>query len=381
MKKLLRLLVFSLIIVLVIASASFAAIGVKPKFVLDRFKIKLGETQSIKGILSADEIDYYMLDSSNDSVIRIEGANIKAVSTGISELSYTYYNSKDEPVRITCDVEVTTNYSTFAPVGSSSTEKIILTLVLDDYTVDIEGKSGAIPTLPEVTKKDYILEGWYKDYELAQKLGEKERLSQNISLYPKWITEEEKNYKEITPSSLYDDITYHWARTAIESVSYMNLFKGKSEREFDPDSAMTRAMAITVLGRLENADVSGLKSDAKDATSGSYYDGYLAWAISNKILELEDGNFRPQDAITREEMASILANYIKLKGFEYEIKDISFSDMNEIAEDKLEAVKILNSLEIMQGNSDGTYNPKGSTTRAQIAQIFYNYNNFVNKEK
>ncbi len=63
---------------------------------------------------------------------------------------------------------------------------------------------------------------------------------------------------------------------------------------------MTRAMAITVLGRVDKEDVSSLKSGAKDSKEDSYYDGYIAWALQNNIIELEDGNFRPSDTITRE---------------------------------------------------------------------------------
>ena len=76
-------------------------------------------------------------------------------------------------------------------------------------------------------------------------------------------------------------------------------------------------------------------------------------------------------------MAVMMANYIKYKGFEYELNDIDFTDAGSISSWAIESVKILNDLGIMQGNDDGTYNPKKVATRAEIATIFFNYLNYI----
>lgn len=185
---------------------------------------------------------------------------------------------------------------------------------------------------------------------------------------------------------MYEDVVDHWARRAIESVSYLGLFKGVSETRFGPENPMTRAMTVAVIGRLEEGiKTEGFKLDVADVNDSSYYAPYLAWAIDNKIVtDLEDGNFRPNDVITREEVAIYMANYMNYKGYKNDSKIIvqpSFSDASELSKEGKVAVDLLYGANIMQGNGDGTFNPKGSLTRAQIAQIFFNFNNFKMKYK
>ena len=111
----------------------------------------------------------------------------------------------------------------------------------------------------------------------------------------------------------------------------------------------------------------------------SYYEEYIAWGIENKIVTgTSENEFSPNREITREEMAVMMANYVKYKNFKYEVKEVYFSDADTISSWALESVKILNNLKIMQGNTDGTYNPKKVATRAEIATVFYNYLNYIN---
>ena len=380
-KKLIGKIV-AMISIIAIACGSFAlAVANKtPTFNISKFKMKLGSTQKIAGIINVDASEYYRLESSNPSVVTIQdNGNLKALSTGISTLTYTYTNDDGTEKEIWCYVEVSSDNSTYSEINGSTTSKINITLNLGDYTTTIESASAAIPTLPKVEKEGYILEGWYKDSNYTEKVGEKERFNKDITLYAKWITEEEANKPVIPHSELYDDIDYHWARNYIESVSYRGLFNGVAERRFGPDETMTRGMVITVLGRLEGVEKTGRTTDFSDVAKGSYYEEYIAWGIENKIVTgTSEDEFSPNREITREEMAVMMANYVKYKNFKYEVKEVYFSDVDTISSWALESVKILNNLKIMQGNADGTYNPKKVATRAEIATVFYNYLNYIN---
>lgn len=126
--------------------------------------------------------------------------------------------------------------------------------------------------------------------------------------------------------------------------------------------------------------VTGRTTDFIDVPKGAYYEEYVAWGLENKIVSgTSEDKFSPNKEITREEMAVMMANYVKYKGYDYELNELYFSDVDSISSWALESVKILNDLKIMQGNSDGTYNPKKVATRAEIATVFYNYLNFINR--
>lgn len=369
------------IITLLCSSIALAVSDAMPKFNASKLNMKLGSTQSISGVIDLSAIDVSKLNSSNPSVVLIQSnGTLKALSTGISTLSYSYTNNDGEEKEIRCYIEVSENGSTYSEINGTTSTKIKITLELGDYTTTIESPVAAIPELPDVKKEGYVLEGWYKESQLINKLGDRERLSSATTLYAKWITEEEANKVTIPHSSLYDDIDYHWARNYIESVSYRGLFNGVSEKMFGPDKTMTRAMVITVLGRLDDIKLTGRKTEFKDVPSGSYYEEYVAWGLENKIINgTSENEFSPNKEITREEMAVMMANYVKYKNYKYELKNIDFTDKDQIATWALESVKILNNLKIMQGNSDGSYNPKKVATRAEIATVFYNYLNFLNK--
>jgi len=383
MSKKIIVKILSIVSIVAIFCSSFvmAAAGVIPKFSASRFAMRLGSTQSISGIINVEVSDYAKIKSSNPSVVTVQSnGQLKALSTGISTLSYKYITEKGEEKEIWCYVEVSQADSTYSEIDSSNVTKIKITLELGDYTTTIESPSAAIPTLPEVKKDGYVLEGWYKDSSFTTKITERERFNKDTTLYAKWITTEEANKPTISHSSLYNDIDNHWAKNYIESVSYRGLFNGVSEKMFGPDKTMTRAMVITVLGRLDEVEMTDRKTDFSDIPTGAYYEEYVAWGVENKIVSgTSEDKFSPNKEITREEMAVMMANYVKYKKYDYKVENIDFSDKDSISSWALESVKILNNLGIMKGNADGSYNPKKVATRAEIATVFYNYLNYINR--
>lgn len=383
MKKTFVKKIVAIFSVLALTVSSFVmAAGLTPKFSQKKFSMKIGSTQKIVSILNQDTIDLANFASSDTSVVKVQSnGEIKAVGTGISTLTYTYLDDEGNEKEVYCYVEVTKDNSTYSNInGETATAKVLVTLNLGDYTTTLESASGAVLKFPEVTKEGYVLEGWYKESTYETKVEENERVGKDITLYAKWITMEEASKPVIPHSSLFDDIDYHWARNYIESVSYRGLFKGVSEKMFEPDKTMTRAMVITVLGRLDEVEKTGRTTEFTDVPVGAYYEEYVAWGVENKIVAgTSETEFSPNKEITREEMAVMMANYIKYKKYTYQLEEIYFSDVDSISSWALESVKILNNLGIMKGNEDGTYNPKKVATRAEIATVFYNYLNYINR--
>ncbi len=217
-----------------------------------------------------------------------------------------------------------------------------------------------------------------KMYEKLALIVNEETKGENTDIY---TTFEKEFGRTLAPSelSVIKEFKEHYNEEIIQLALKEAIFNGVSEKMFGPDETMTRGMVITVLGRLENIEKTGRTTNFTDVPKGSYYEEYIAWGIENKIVTgTSENEFSPDKDITREEMAVMMANYVKYKKFDYELKAIYFSDLDTISTWALESVKILNELKIMQGNSDGTYNPKKVATRAEIATVFYNYLNYIN---
>ena len=380
MKKILSI---SLILIIMIFSVALAANPNTPQFLLEKFKMKLGDTQSLAGIING-KIDYNNFASSNSDVVEIlPNGYLKAKTTGYSTLTYTYQNNGRDVV-ISCHIEVTRYDSTFDTVsGTEKKQTVYLTLALGEYSVVISSNAAAIPTLPKVTKAGYVLEGWYTESTFVNKVKDNQRFFTDATLYPRWLTQAEYDASKAVASALYDDTTGHWAQVAIEAVSYKGLFNGVAERTFGPEIPMTRAMAIAVLGRLEDVDVTNYKAEFADVKEDAYYAGYLAWAVENKIVtDIENDKFRPNDEITREEVAVYIANYMNYKKYDVDrILSLPYQDIEKLSSNTKECLDLLYNTAIMQGTSTTTFDPQMSVTRAQMAQIFYNLYNFSMRTK
>jgi hypothetical protein len=114
-----------------------------------------------------------------------------------------------------------------------------------------------------------------------------------------------------------------------EAVKYLyenEIMIGTSDTTFSPDDSVTRAMAITVLGRLQNVEESET-SDFSDVAAGSWYSGYVGWAQSNGIVEgYGDGTFGIDDTLTAAQLQLVIDRYATLVGIDYTIDETAGSE-------------------------------------------------------
>lgn len=161
-----------------------------------------------------------------------------------------------------------------------------------------------------------------------------------------------------------------WFYDNVYYVYKNNLMKGTSETTFAPYSNTTRAMIVTILHRLEGTPKAGA-NPFTDVAEGSYYYDAVAWASENKIVSgYGDDKFGPENPITREQMALILMNYAKFKGYDVSAKaDISkFDDGANVSDWAKDAMSWANAKGLIQGDANKLM-PAGNATRAQVAAI------------
>lgn len=364
-----------LVSMLIMTTISFAAIS-KVSFAFSKYTMGLGARQSISGIMEVygHELDYDNFTIEDTTVIKFtgDGKSIEAVGTGLSDLTYVYENSKGEEKTISCYIEVNTT----APVPGSNTDVYHkITIHSGDLVSETECKRGLKPELPALKRDGYVFAGWYLD-ENFEKEYELNWIQSDLTLYAKWLVAGNEPVVVVPQQKeMYSDIANHWAKGKIEYVTREGIFNGTGSDTFSPDVPMTRAMVVTVLGRVAGVKAEGRTTQFTDVVKGAYYEEYVAWAVENGIANgVSETEFNPNRHITREELAVMFANYIKYTGKDYgEIEEINYNDKEEISSWAVDAVKTLKSYNVMKGNAENNFSPKAVATRAEVAVVFYNF--------
>ena len=178
---------------------------------------------------------------------------------------------------------------------------------------------------------------------------------------------------EVCAAAAYKDLDRtDWYHEEVEFALANGLMNGVGNDNFDPNGNLTRAMLVTVLYRYEGApSVEGLENPFKDVPANEWYTDAVIWAAANDIVNgTGDGEFSPEDDITREQVATIFHRYNKAPEGKGDLS--AFPDADTVSAYAVDAMKWAVGEGIING-SDGKLDPLGNATRAQIAAIFYRY--------
>ena len=182
--------------------------------------------------------------------------------------------------------------------------------------------------------------------------------------------------EEIQTGTTFTDVNEDdWYYEAVQYVSENDLMNGTGTG-FEPDSAMTRAMLVTVLYRLENPEKAERTHNFTDVANEEWYAEAVAWAAESGVVNgVSETEFAPNDNITREQMATILFRYAQFKGYDTaNTAELSqFTDFAAISDWALSALQWANADALIQGTSETTLSPQSTTTRAQVATILMRF--------
>ena len=179
------------------------------------------------------------------------------------------------------------------------------------------------------------------------------------------------------PSAKFTDISSHWGKESIDYVVGRGLLAGTSKTAFAPNTAMTRGMLVTALGRLANVDTKAYTTNSfTDVKADSAFRPYIEWAYKKGIVQgIGNGKFEPDRAITREEIAVIFANYAKATGYKLPVtrEAVTYADASSIGSIYKAAVTAMQQAGIMMGGTSNKFNPKSSATRAEVSSMLHRY--------
>jgi hypothetical protein len=178
----------------------------------------------------------------------------------------------------------------------------------------------------------------------------------------------------IMPSSAYasssvTDINGHWAQSQIEKAIAQGIVSGYPDGTFKPDQSISRAEFITMVNQ-----AFGFKQEAStnftDVKSTDWYAEQISRAkAAGYISGYEDGTIRPNNKISRQEVAAIMAQINKTSN-PVSVDSLSkFKDASLIPTWAQEAIASVTASGIMSGYPDQTFKPQGFTTRAEAVVV------------
>lgn len=174
-----------------------------------------------------------------------------------------------------------------------------------------------------------------------------------------------------------------WYFSSIEYVYRNGYVSGTTVTTFNPNTKVSRGNLVTILWRMAGSPKVNTSNKFSDVKSTDYYYDAVRWGISKGIINgYENGKFGPNNNATREQVATILMNYAK-----YRNKDISakttlnkFKDSSGVSSYAKNALKWAVEKKVMNGKENGTkLDPKGKSSRAEIAAMITNYCKNVGK--
>lgn len=185
--------------------------------------------------------------------------------------------------------------------------------------------------------------------------------------------------KPAAKKNVFADVKGHWAEKYILSVVEKGIFKGTSETTFEPNANITRAMLVTTLHRLEKTPKATKAAGFNDVEAGKWYADAVAWASEKELVKgYEDNSFKPNQEVTREEMAAIISRYLNYKAVPIlTIMPPDFADEAEISKWASSSVDVMQITKIMGGKPGNLFDPKGKATRAELAKVMFEINNLI----
>lgn len=199
----------------------------------------------------------------------------------------------------------------------------------------------------------YIFDGWYTDKTFRHRYDFSTPLTQDTTIYAKW-------FLIVLPG-----VTVKKNTPKLNTSDHFAYVQGYPDGTVKPAGNITRAETAAILFRLMD-DASrktyySTKSGFRDVASGSWYNTYVA-TLNNAgvITDSSNGYFRPNEAITRAELAAMLAKFSETTGAANYFNDVSAKYW------AANAIAICAKLGWITGYPDGTFRPDKNVTRAEL---------------
>jgi len=192
---------------------------------------------------------------------------------------------------------------------------------------------------------------------------------------------EEKPVGEIE-EIVFTDITeeYKFAETAIYELAKKGIIKGVGDGKFAPGEEFTRAQFCTIMVQALGYEIGEYSNSFKDVNANDWFAPYVEAAVREGLFAgYTDGTFRPNQKISREELATVVGRAAVLAGKveqekmnKFVMEKSNFEDKGEVSSWAANQVAWLEAQGVFKGVAEGKFEPKKVVNRAEAALIVYN---------
>jgi len=185
---------------------------------------------------------------------------------------------------------------------------------------------------------------------------------------------------EYCDAKVFTDVnTKEWYHAAIDYVAEVGIMQGYPNGAFGVDDTIIRAQVVQMLYNLAGKPVAKNGIVFSDANVGDWYYDAMMWASSVGIVTgYGDGTCGALDNITREQLAVMIYRYEQYVGGGFK-GVVTYTPANPdialVSDWAYEAMAWCVMNKVVEGYTNGNIDPQGTATRAQAAQMFYNYAN------
>ena len=162
-----------------------------------------------------------------------------------------------------------------------------------------------------------------------------------------------------------------WFTQPVLKMLELGVVNGMPDGSFQPTGTVTRAQVANMLFKLAGQPAPQGDAVFADVKADSWYADAVRWAYEQGIVTGSEGKFRPDDAVTRQELAVMLVRYQEkvVKTALPEVAEApAFADNDQIAAYASEAVYLLQKAGIVTG-ADGRFQPAATATRGQVCKM------------
>lgn len=166
------------------------------------------------------------------------------------------------------------------------------------------------------------------------------------------------------------DIAGHWAQNEISSLYSLGIVTGDTSLNYNPDNSIKRSEFVAIAVRSLGLEMKQYADSFQDVDASSWYAQVVQTALDYGLISA-DTYFRPDDLITRQEMAKIVSIMAKLDQQYSLTGTLGYTDAASVHDWAVPYVDYITQSGLMKGRDDGSFGPADNATRAESAVVIY----------
>ncbi len=276
-------------------------------------------------------------------------------------------------------------------------EQNTYTVTVGEQTITVKHGESLGENMPVNPRRSgYAFRGWFTSDRGGEQITAETPITASLTLYARWTYVGSDTYDDPTPTPTpptveiedpevplaelplpFEDVKDgDWYREAVAYVWSNNFMRGTSDNLFGVETNTTRGMMAMIFYRMEKEPDVIFEKLFDDVDDGKWFSEAITWANANGVaVGFDNGSFRPDDNVTREQLVAMLYRYAVKNGFDVSKRaDLSvFADADKVSGYAVEAMSWAVSEGIIVGRGADSLAPDSPVLRVEGAAIFQRF--------